>query len=875
MRQCRRPNARRTLALTLTAGLALSLSPAVAGAAPHSGTYVIPSRSSQVGAALSVDPAGAVSLSVTGKGGQQLTTSTLGLKTTDADLTRGLRLNSTKNRQVNEHYRMTTGKRLDRSVRMSESRFSFTGDGNARLDIVVRLAPDGVAYRYELPGSATVTGEASSFTLPANAPAWLLPYNAQYENQRVQTTANSAATGDFGYPSLFQAGQEFVLLTESNVDGRYSGSRLRHTTGSNTYAVQLADSQVRSTGTTPWRTVIAGDLATVTESTLVDDLADPAEFTDTSWIHPGKVAWSWLSENSSPRDFERQKDYVDFAAANGWPYVLVDEGWSTQWVPELTRYARAKGVDILLWFHWTALDTKEKRQTVLPLVKSWGVKGVKIDFMESDSQARFQWYDETLADTAALKLMVNFHGATIPHGLARTWPHIMTMEAVRGTENQPPPAGNPIQTFTRNVVGSMDFTPVALDVGIKQASIAHEVALSVAFESGWQHFADKPEAYESHPEALKFLNQVPTVWDQTELLGGSPGQDAVLARRSGDRWFVGAIAAGEAKTLTASLSALGGGQWLADVVRDAPGTERTDVVHETSKLRSLSVAVPKNGGFAAVLCPARPGRTSCYEPIVEVPETTLTLNPAGPLDLRRGATFTVSAEFSVVSPRTVRDVELAPKAPAGWTVTGAPVKARSLGQGGKLAGTWTFKVPDTAFGTTEVPLATEFSDGTRRVHVEKAVRVTVPLSGTPYVSDLPFDGESNGYGPVERDRSNNDLAGGDGNPLTIGGTVYAKGIGTHAPSDVTLSLGGGCTSFDALVGLDDETTSDGSVSFQVLADGQVRYDSGVLRGKNPAIPAKADVTGARALVLRVTDGGDGKNFDHADWADARLTCAAA
>jgi hypothetical protein len=161
------------------------------------------------------------------------------------------------------------------------------------------------------------------------------------------------------------------------------------------------------------------------------------------------------------------------------------------------------------------------------------------------------------------------------------------------------------------------------------------------------------------------------------------------------------------------------------------------------------------------------------------------------------------------------------------------------------------------------------------VHVEKAVRVTVPLSGTPYLSDLPFDGESNGYGPVERDRSNNDFAGGDGNPLTIGGTVYAKGIGTHAPSDVTISLGGGCTSFDALVGLDDETTSDGSVSFQILADGQVRYDSGVLRGKNPAIPAKADVTGARTLVLRVTDGGDGKNFDHADWANARLTCAAA
>lgn len=135
-----------------------------------------------------------------------------------------------------------------------------------------------------------------------------------------------------------------MLLTEAAVDGRYAGSRLRHAAGTSGYAVELADERVRlAAGTpTPWRTAIIGELGTVTESTLVDDLADPARFEDTSWIRPGKVAWSWLSEHASPSNFARQKEYVNFAARNGWPYVLVDEGWSPQWVPELTRYARAR-----------------------------------------------------------------------------------------------------------------------------------------------------------------------------------------------------------------------------------------------------------------------------------------------------------------------------------------------------------------------------------------------------------------------------------------------------------------------------------------------------------------------------------------------------
>lgn len=853
-----------TLVMALTAAIPV---PATA-APPDSWTVTGRALTAQV----TLDAAGAPALTVSRNGEQVLAPSPLGLRTTAADLSTGLHLVGDRTRTVDQRYTMTTGKRHERASTMTERRLSFANGDDARIDVVLRVAPDGVAYRYELPANAEITGEASAFTLPAEAPAWLLPYNAWYEANRVRTTAAAAATGDYGNPSLFQVGGNWALLTESDVDGRYSGMRLRHTAGSPAYQVMLADEKVTARQT-PWRTAIIGDLGTVTESTLVDDLATPAKFRDTSWIHPGKVAWSWLSEHQSPSDFERQKDFVDFAARNGWSAVLVDEGWSADWVPALVRYARARGVEVLLWFHWNRLDTAEKRDTILPMVKSWGVRGVKIDFMESDSQARYQWYDAVLAKTAELHLMVNFHGSTIPHGLARTWPHIMTMEGVRGAENYPPAANNPVQAFTRNVVGSMDYTPVSLDVGTHEASIAHEIALPVVYESGWTHYADKPEAYERYPEALRFLNQVPSGWEETRYVAGNPGEGTVLARRSGDRWFLGAISAGAGRTVTAPLGFLGSGTWTVELVRDGTG-ERGDVVRSRQRVRAadtLSVAVPANGGFAAIIC-----RTAtCDKPLPDVPEGTVTVTPST-VDAQVGESVEVTGTFTLAE-GTANDVRFRAAVPDGWQVTGPVITRDRMTAGQSVTGRWTVRVGQSQ-GYVDVPVYAEFraprglwSD---TVHVEEAVRVFVPpppLTGTPYVSDLTFVSETNGWGPVERDLSVGESAGGDGNPITIGGVVYEKGLGTHAAASIQVYLGGRCTTFTAAVGLDDETTEPGSVTFQVLADDETVYDSGVLR-PGPATEVTADVTGARMLTLKVTDGGDGKNFDHADWADARLNC---
>ncbi len=849
-------------------------------------SWSVPGPGAAVTARLALDDAGRLSFGVDRAGSTVLAPAPIGIRTTAADLSAGLSFVSRGNRTVRERYTRTTGKQLERDVTLSESTFAFTGAGGARLDVVVRVSAEGAAYRYVLPAGGTVTGEASSFTLPADAPAWLLPYSPNYENERVQTTAGAAAAGDYGFPSLFRVGANYALLSESDVDGRYSGARLRRTSGG-TYRIALDDPQVTATGrlATPWRTAVVGDLATVTTSMLTDDLAPPSRLADTSWVRPGTTAWSWLSEHSSPADPARQRRYIDFAARNGWPYVLIDEGWSADWVPEMVRYARARGVDVLLWFHWTTLDTAQERDTVLPRLRTWGVAGVKVDFMDSDSQARFRWYDDILAATAAQKLMVNFHGATIPRGMQRTWPHVMTLEGVRGAEQfRTRAATNTVFPFTRNVVGGMDYTPVTWAVTDRDTTDAHEVALAVVYESGWQHPADRPETYEAHPEALRTLNQLPSVWDETRLLAGAPGQEAVVARRHGDRWYVGGISAVAARTFSTPLGFLGSGRYLAETLRD--GDE--GLVRESRIVRrgdTLSVPERANGGFVTVLC-AYTGSATCDRPVRRVPTTTLTVDPAS-ADVRPGGTVTVSATFTLPAGGPITDVTLAPVPPAGWTVSGVAVADATMRGGDSLRGTWRLTAPSgVAGGFTDLPVAARFTfpgdpgspdtPGLRRpVHVEQAVRVLVPPAdpvGTQAVSDLPFLTETNGYGPVERDQSNGEADRGDGRTLTIRGTAYARGLGMHAPGEVTLWLGGACTGFAAMAGIDDEVTQSGSVDFQVVGDGRQLAATGVRRSADPGVPLAVDVTGVRTLTLRATDGGDGKNFDHADWADARLTC---
>lgn len=300
----------------------------------------------------------------------------------------------------------------------------------------------------------------------------------------------------------------------------------------------------------------------------------------------------------------------------GWEYSLVDGGWdreeSTVNVPELVRYAEAKGVGIWLWSHFRRLKEEEECRSRMALWASWGVKGVKVDFFDSDAQERIQVYDMIARVAMENKLMINYHGSTKPSGEQRRWPHVMTREGIFGAEywknewNEGPNAAhNCTVPFTRNVVGSMDYTPVTFSK-LTRTGHCHQMALAVIFESAVQHFADSMEAYRESA-GKPFLKQVPAAWDQTVLLEGYPGRYVTMARRSGEDWFVGAICAAGGRTVHVSLDFLESGvAYQAEIYEEVFGeldhyrfrhsTEITVRTEMVTKQDTLHLPLRVNGG---------------------------------------------------------------------------------------------------------------------------------------------------------------------------------------------------------------------------------------------------------------------------------------
>ena len=396
------------------------------------------------------------------------------------------------------------------------------------------------------------------------------------------------ARGAYGYPALISApGGVWTLLTEA---GRGAGH------------LRARDGALRATeaarGT--WRLAVIGGLGDVVGSSLPLALARPSRIRDTSWIRPGRVAWSWWSDSTSPRRLETQREYVDAAAARGWEYVLVDEGWEPAWMPELVRYAADRGVRVLLWTHWRELRDPRRRARLLDRWAGWGVAGVKADFLQSDRPRRIAVYDAIARAAARRRLVVDFHGCTLPRGIQRTWPNVLTMEAVLGAEYAkagPVAAAHDVDlVFTRNAVGSMDYTPALTASG---STAGHQLALAVAFESGLQHLADRPAAYAANPAADAALRVLPVAWDDTRLLDGAPGSHAVLARRSGQEWWVAGIHAGAAADRTVALDFLEPGRaYRATITGDGPTAEATVTAADR-----LTVPVAADGGFTIRLVP--------------------------------------------------------------------------------------------------------------------------------------------------------------------------------------------------------------------------------------------------------------------------------
>lgn len=718
----------------------------------------------------------------------------------------------------------------------------------------IRVSEDGFAVRYAasgLWGVSRVDADRTRLRLPPGGRTWVLDYQTWYETVRRGVDVAELADGDYGFPFLIRLAADtdapYLLITESGIDGRFCGAHagVDH---DRTLRFALADDgvEVARGPLTPWRVFLAGGLPQIVASRFVDELAPDPSIPPAVAVRPGRAAWSWWSDFYSGAQLERQRHFVDRAAQFGWEHLLIDCGWEETWIPEIVAYASRRGIQVHLWTVWHDLDGPEKLGR-LALWRSWGIAGIKVDFMESEAKDRYRWYDAVLAETARLGLAVNFHGSVIPRGWVRTWPQVVGFEAVRGSEYyvfyQDTPleaAHNVILPFTRNVVGPMDYTPVALTAPGRTTSDGHELGLAIVFECGITHFADDVDVYAGRPEVARALSELPARWDETVLLAGTPDTEAVIARRSGDRWFVGAIAVGPARALTVPLAALGSGPWRAWTVTDDPaGGLRDD---ESGLDGALHVELVEDGGFFAILAPAD---TALFRATPRPESPAPLVEPArGSLDASGTAAMTTSPSATVL-------------APPGWTATSA---------GG---GRWCLLAP-AGLAPGALGVVTVVEPGADGVPVIAHSRLVAPLTaGSHVLSRLPMLSFRNESGPVERDQSNGGGNPGDGAPMRVGDVSFDDGLGVSTPSEIVLALDGRAHELHVAVGVDAETVEARAFA-EVLADDRVIAGVEVHGGRPPA-QLDLDVTGARTLLLRTRSLAPGDPPAHVDWAGGRLT----
>ena len=522
-------------------------------------------------------------LAINNPDGKELLRVRLGFSTKEDNFFKGLELASASKPQTKSvKYTNIHGKQRKVKAKYSQSVLSFDNAKNIPMQVEIRLFNDGLAFRYLLSNETKrlleFTDEHTTYYLSAESHRWIQKFVTSYEGD-FPYQERGGATGAWNYPALFEYDGTFILLTEANATRQYCTTHLDNSADANQYKVsfpfpfegngQGAVNPVWSdTWASPWRIAVVGELKDVVRSTLVDNVSDATAMTDLLWIKPGRAAWVYWAYNHGTKDYQICRQYVDLAAEMGWEYVLFDWEWDQMTnggkLEDAVAYARSKGIKPWMWYNSggshtgvrsTPLDrmlTHENRVKEFTWLKSLGVVGVKVDFFESDKQQMIAYYLDILEDAAKFQVMVNFHGCTLPRGWSRTYPHLMSQEAVYGAEqynNAPYMTDNGARIncllpYTRNVVGPMDYTPVAFTHSQHphKTSYVHELALSVAFESGVQHWADRPEGFVQLPdEAKQHMQKVPVVWDETHFVGGYPGESFVVARRSGSTWYVAGL----------------------------------------------------------------------------------------------------------------------------------------------------------------------------------------------------------------------------------------------------------------------------------------------------------------------------------------------
>ena len=539
---------------------------------------------------------------------------------------------------------------------------------NFKTDYAVsfRVFDNGIAYRFETNRKDEITVKNEEVGLNFSGDYGVLfpeeeTLYSHYERLYLDQKLSSLAAGKFcSLPTLVKAVKNIKIgITEADLfdypclfmeaTGKAAfKSKFPHvilkseTQGDRGIKnVQEADYIAKTSGTRtfPWRVfMISTEDARLVENQMVYLLSRDCKLAETSWIKPGLVAWDWWNENNlydvdfkSGLDTKTYKYYIDFASKNKIPYIILDEGWTKSTLnikesnpnlnlQELIAYGKTKNVDIILWCLWNALDAD--MNGTLDLYAKWGAKGIKVDFMARSEQFMVNFYERTAKACADRKLLVDFHGAFKPSGMARAYPNIINHEGVKGMENckwskDITPEHDVTLCFTRMLAGPMDYTPGAMtnknekDYAISfshpmsMGTRCHQLAMYVCYDAPLQMLNDSPSNYEKEPECTSFISRMPTVWDETRILDAKVGDYILTARQKGNDWYLGAMTDWTARSLNIDFSFLGDGTYEIEIMQDGLNAEIScndfkRIVKQVTKADKLKIELAKGGGWAAI-----------------------------------------------------------------------------------------------------------------------------------------------------------------------------------------------------------------------------------------------------------------------------------
>ncbi len=574
---------------------------------------------------ITVDDNGELHYSVKKDGHFAIEDSVIGITTSVGMFTNGLVLESVERSTINETVEMQSGSYPSIHNHANELVLSFKNN----YSVTFRAYDDGVAFRQSVGGSSSVTvsTDNSTFAVPSQSVTWSVTVdtdkNTYERNYTKQTIENYPAKSYL--PVLYNTTDNlWCLITEADIyTTGYSGSMVT-CGGNNIFGLAFSrsqDSDIKATLPllTPWRVVVVGELSDMVENTVVDKLTKVADG-DFSWVETGVAAWSWVTNGTTRQDeVELIKSYIDLAAEMEWEYYIMDEGFQPhaddytysnrtykgfyEWMPEIVEYANKKGIKLIAWVNRRAIDGADEVK-FLEEIKAAGFAGIKADFFDSESTTAFVYYNRIVKKCAELGLVVNLHGTNKPTGERMTYPNIIAKEAIYGDEHKAAIAAyDAAVPFLRGALGAADYTPSLYPFPKSNTTVAHQAAIATLIECGMLSMASSPAEYYASP-LYWYYYDLPTKWDDLHFIDGYPQEYAVLARKSGDLWYVSAVT-DAARTVTIPFDYLDKGTYNVAIYSDnADGSEGVVSYETVTNKDTLTFDLLSGGAVILKIAPA-------------------------------------------------------------------------------------------------------------------------------------------------------------------------------------------------------------------------------------------------------------------------------